>query len=245
MTERRYSEDEVAAIFERAVEAQQAVRRQLSPGEGMTLADLRAIGEEVGIPQELVDEAALSLDQQGKEATGLFLGLPLRVGRTVDLGRKLTDDEWERLVVDLRETFDARGSVRSDGSLKQWTNGNLQALLEPTATGHRLRMKTMMGSARGAMTAGLGLVGTSVVLLGIAAAGVGSMAEALATTGSLMIAGAGMFVLGAARLPSWAKTRRRQMEGVAARLALGADAAPKAIESSDEDAPSSEGGRSA
>jgi hypothetical protein len=182
MNERRYSEDEVSAIFERAAEAQQAVRRTLSPGEGLTLTDLQAIGREVGIPAELVDLAARSVDQQGRDESRTLLGLPVGVGRTVDLGRRLTDDAWERLVVDLRETFDARGAMRSDGSLRQWTNGNLQALLEPTPTGH--------------------------------------VAEALAGTGSLMGFGAALFALGAARLPGWARTRRRQMEGVAARLAL-------------------------
>jgi len=32
------------------------------------------------------------------------------VGRTVDLERRLTDAEWDQLVVDLRETFDAAHS---------------------------------------------------------------------------------------------------------------------------------------
>ncbi|MFI5279478.1 MAG: hypothetical protein ACHQU1_03200 [Gemmatimonadales bacterium] len=219
MTERRYSEEEVAAIFERATEAQQAVRRQLPPGTGMTLADLRAIGHEVGIPAELVDQAARSIEQHGAVATRSFLGLPVGVGRTVELGRKLTDDEWDRLVVDLRETFDARGSIRTDGSLRQWTNGNLQALLEPTATGHRLRLRTVMGSARGMMTLGLGLLGVSATVV-IASVVTGNLAGALAETGSLMVIGAGLFTVGAARLPAWSRTRRRQMEGVAARLAL-------------------------
>jgi len=221
MTERRYSEDEVSTIFERAAEAQQAVRRMLPPGgEGMSLAELRTIGHEVGIPAELVDQAARSLDQPGTpSATRKFLGLPLGVGRTVELGRRLTDDEWDRLVVDLRETFDARGTVRQDGSLKQWTNGNLQVLLEPSATGHRLRMKTLMGSARASMTMGLFALGTSGALV-LAAATKGNFAEGLATMGALMIAGAAMFTIGAARLPGWAKTRLKQMEGIAARLAL-------------------------
>jgi hypothetical protein len=225
MAERRFSEDEVSAIFERAAEAQQAVRRQLPAGEGMTLADLRAIGREVGIPPELVDQAARSMDQQGRPGTRTFLGLPIGVGRTVDLGRKLSDEEWDQLVVDLRETFDARGTVRSDGSLRQWTNGNLQALLEPTPTGHRLRLRTVMGAARGMMMAGLSLFGVSAVSV-IAAAVSGHAAEALAATGSMLAIGAGLFTVGAARLPLWARTRRRQMEGVAARLALAADAPP-------------------
>ena len=58
MTEPRYNEEEVAAIFERAAEAQQTARRHLPPGEGMTLADLQEIGREVGIPPELVAQAA-------------------------------------------------------------------------------------------------------------------------------------------------------------------------------------------
>lgn len=228
MPERRYSEDEVAAIFERATEAQQAVRRQLPAGEGMSLADLQAIGREVGIPPELVDQAARSMDQQGKPATRTFLGLPIGVGRTVELGRKLTDEEWDRLVVDLRETFDARGTVRSDGSLRQWTNGNLQALLEPSATGHRLRLKTVMGQARGLMTAGVAMVAASGATV-IASISSGHVAAALAQTGSVLAIGAGLFAIGAVRLPLWARERRRQMEGVAARLALGSESTTKEL----------------
>ena len=225
MTERRFSEDEVSAIFERAAEAQQAVRRQLPAGEGMTLADLRAIGREVGIPAELVDQAARSMDQQGKPTTRTFLGLPIGVGRTVELGRKLSDEEWDRLVVDLRETFDARGTVRADGSLRQWTNGNLQALLEPTATGHRLRLRTVMGAARNMMTMGAGVLASTATVVIVSAAN-GHLAQALAASGSLLAVGAGLFAVGAVRLPLWARQRRRQMEGVAARLALAAEAPP-------------------
>jgi hypothetical protein len=87
MSERRYTDEEVATIFERAA------------------------------------------------------GLPIGVGRTVELDRPRSDSDWERLVADLRETFEARGMVRYDGPFRQWTNGNLQALIEPTPSGHRLRWK--------------------------------------------------------------------------------------------------------
>ncbi len=46
------------------------------------------------------------------------LGLPIGVARTVDLNRRLTDEEWERLVVQLREVFNARGRTRTEGSLR-------------------------------------------------------------------------------------------------------------------------------
>ena len=219
MTDRRYSEEEVAAIFERATEAQQSARRHLAPGEGMTLADLQEIGRDVGIPSDLVVEAARSLDRAGREAGRSFLGLPIGVGRTIELDRQLTDEEWEHLVVDLRETFDARGLVRTDGSLKQWTNGNLQALLEPTPSGHRLRLRTVNANARALMLVGAALAGfTSVVMIGAAVAG--DLTGAIAAVGTIWAVGLGMFGLGAIRLPTWARTRREQMEGVAGRLAL-------------------------
>ncbi len=220
MTDRRYSEDEVAAIFERAAEAQHTARRQLPPGEGMTLAELQSIGREVGIPPELVADAARSIEQGPRSASRTFLGLPIGVGRTIDLDRRLTDDEWDRLVVDLRETFDARGSVRADGSFRQWTNGNLQALLEPTTAGHRLRLKTVKGDARAFMAGGLAMVGLGAgMLIARVVAGAGD-AGALSAMAFLAASGIAMFGAGALRVPSWARLRRRQMDGVAARLAL-------------------------
>ena len=221
MTDRRYSEEEVAAIFERAAEAQKTARRQLLPGEGMMLADLQEIGREVGLPPELVAQAARSMDQGGRPSSKAFLGLPIGVGHTIDLDRRLSDEEWEHLVVDLRETFDARGTVRYDGTFRQWTNGNLQALLEPTATGHRIRLRTVKGNSRAMMSAGLGLFGAMGALVVALAVG-GGLGEAGSLTGVGFLAamGLGMFGIGAMSLPGWARARRRQMEAVAARLAL-------------------------
>lgn len=220
MTERRYNEDEVAEIFARATEAQQGDHRQLASGSGMTLAELQEIGREVGIPSEAVARAVRSLEEGRPLATRRFLGFPLSVGRVVELGRTLSEEEWERLVVDLRDTFDARGRLRSEGSFRQWTNGNLQALLEPTPTGHRLRMRTTNGNARSWMTVGLVMVGTSLaaVLVNLVGGGVDAGTLRAVTMASLM--GLGAFSVGALRLPAWARLRRRQMDDITSRLLL-------------------------
>ena len=222
MTERRFNEEEVAAIFEHAAEAQQAARRQLPSGEGMTLADLQEIGREVGLSPELIAQAARSVAQGGRSTSRHFLGFPIGVGRTVDLGRKLTDAEWDRLVVDLRETFDARGTLRQEGSFRQWTNGNLQALLEPSGDGHRLRLRTLKGDARTLMIAGLGFVGVATAAV-IESFARGRAVEA-GEFGFFAMIGAVLFAIGALRLPGWARLRRRQMEEVAARVASVTDA---------------------
>src|SRR5437868_13799835 len=113
MAERRYSDEESAAILKLAAERQQLTSGgDITPADagssdtGMTLGEVQSIAREVGIPADLVAQAASSLDKVGRPAVRRYLGLPIGVGRTVSLQRTLTQAEWERLVVDLRETFD-------------------------------------------------------------------------------------------------------------------------------------------
>jgi len=226
MSERRYNEAEVAAIFKRATEAQPFGEQNLLPsGEGMTLSQLQDIGREVGISAEQVAQAATAIDRAGRTTSRRLLGLPIGVGRTIDLGRKLSDEEWERVVVDLRETFDARGNLRAEGSLRQWTNGNLQALLEPTATGHRIRLRTLKGDALRLMTVGVAMLGIASAEFVIAMVRGGDQGM-VSSLGILATLGVGILGLGAARVPGWARIRRRQMEDIAARIATVASSPP-------------------
>lgn len=225
MPERRYSEEEVAKIFEQAAENQQSTKRQLAPAEGMTLADLQEIGRDVGISPALVAEAAKSLDTPTRQKTRSLLGLPIGVGRTIELGRRLSPAEWDRLVVDLRETFDARGVVKSEGNFKQWTNGNLQVLVEPTATGDRVRLQTIKGSARSAVVGGFALLGTASVMTLIN--GVSGLApDSLGMILAFALGGLAMLGIPLVQLPGWARERRLQMEGIASRLAASTEASP-------------------
>ena len=221
MPERRYSDKEIAAIFRAASEAPAAPQGQsdVPADEGLTLADLQAIGREVGIAPEAVVHAARALDAQVGAAGGArtFLGLRIGVSRTVSLNRRLTDEEWERLVVQLREVFNARGRTRSDGSLRQWTNGNLQVLLEPTATGDRLRFGTVHGAARGAIGMGLATLGVTAVVTIVSALS-GTLTSALPGISFLAAAGATFIGMGALRLPRWARIRQRQMDALAAQV---------------------------
>jgi hypothetical protein len=224
MNERRYTDDEVAAIFERAATEQPAAPRQLAPAEGLTLAQLHDIGREVGISAELVTRAAQSLRQVAPPVSRSVLGLPLRVGHTVELPRRLTDGEWEQVVADLRDTFQASGSLRYDGSFREWSNGNLSVMLEPTPTGHRVRMQTMNAGLRELMAVGLVLTGLGT-FLSIVMVGAGK-AKGLTVSGFFLVIGLGAMGFGAFRLRGWARLRQRQMEALAGRIALMAESPP-------------------
>lgn len=222
MTDRRYNEDEVAAIFERATEAQQTRQHQLPSGEGMTLTELQAIGREVGISPEQLAQAARAIELGGQPTSRHFMGLPVGVGLTVDLDRNLTDEEWERVVVDLRQTFDARGTLTREGTLRQWSNGNLHVYLEPGTTGHRLRLRTFKSDARGWIVGGVAMLGFAVAaLMAATLRGVIDDVGFLAAVGVLGTAGAAMAGSVALRLPGWARLRREQMRQVASRTATG------------------------
>lgn len=219
MTERRYDDDEVAEIFQKAAEGPQALTRHAGGDAGMTLAELQEIGREAGLSPEAVASAAQSLELRPQAGVRRYLAMPIQVERAIDLPRRVTEAEWERLVVRLRETFNARGTVSANGSFRQWTNGNLQALLEPTATGHRLRLSTKRASSIFSMNMGIGMIGMGAVMaiVGAIAGHLGEMWYGAAMMSSL---GAATFAVGGLRLPSWARRRAGQMEAITSQLAL-------------------------
>ena len=222
MSERQYNREEVTAIFERASETERGTLPRSADGTGLTLAALQDIGREVGISAESIALAAQSLDQVGRMASARLLGLPIGVGQSVEFPRKITEGEWEALVADLRTTFKARGAVRYDGPFRQWTNGNLQALLEPTPEGHRLRLQTMNGGARTMMIAG-GVVfaGSAAMLIATAASGALAASGSATGLGFTAAMGLGMFAAGAMRVPAWARRRKAQIAEIIARLTAG------------------------
>jgi hypothetical protein len=232
MADRRYNDTEIAAIFRAASEGPASPHPEVPRDEGLTLADLQAIGAEVGIAPEGIVRAAYGLDVN-RGAARTFLGLPLGVSRTVNLNRRLTDDEWERLVVQLRDVFDARGATRSDGSLRQWTNGNLQVLLEPTESGHRLRFRTRHGGAQASLAMGFVALGTAAVVALVSGIN-GTFPEAISGITVLAAAGSAFVAIGALRLPRWARLRGRQMDALAAQVASSPSASIEKRSSSPE-----------
>ena len=222
MTERRYGEEEVREIFARASRAGEEtslvpVHERDRGDEGLTLEALQAIGGEAGLSPDRVARAAAALNADPEIVPRRrLLGLPTTAGRIVDLPREATAREWQFLVSELRTTFDAKGEVRAEGGIREWSNGNLHAVLEQTKDGHRLRLGTAKREETVGMiimgATGLGMAGfLSIVLIADGKAGAPMIMPAMFGLG-----GVAALVAAALRLPRWASERERQMEHIAA-----------------------------
>jgi hypothetical protein len=224
--ERTFREEEVAEIFEAAARRGPGSTALTSP-EGLTLAELQAIGREVGLAPAHIAEAAAAVELRRGALRRNDLGMTVSVGRTVDLPRAPTDREWEMLVADLRETFRARGRVGTRGDVREWNNGNLHAYVEPTLDGYRLRLGTTKGDAVGLNRMGAtGLVVALVSLLFMFLTG--ALPESAFVPMLLSAMGGAALAYNALRLPGWAQEREAQMERVAARAKVLLGAAPGA-----------------
>jgi len=214
--ERRYGEDEVAEIFEAAANPRGPGRALTSTG-GFSLAELQAIGGEAGIAPERIADAAAALDlRRGVAPRRTHLGMPVSVGRTVELPRAPTDREWELLVAELRETFGAHGKESSQGGLRAWRNGNLHAYVEPTDSGHRLRLGTVKSNGIALGRVGVTAFLAALVMFVFLLAG-GEVGDSIIVAGLFGAMGAVALGTNALRLPRWADEREDQMERIAAR----------------------------
>ena len=217
--ERKYREEEVKEIFDLAVTRDDVGRPTVSDEGGLTLAELQEIGLEVGVEPRRIAEAALALDTRREVLPRqISLGMPISVGRVIELPRAMTDREWDIVVGELRETFGARGKVMSHGGVREWTNGNLHAFLEPTATGHRLRLRTHKGSAMALNRIGVAGLAMGLILFTLfLATGRTPVAMELAMIVSVGL-GAGALASNMLTLPGWAREREGQMEYIAGRV---------------------------
>jgi hypothetical protein len=231
-TSRRFDEHETSRILEQAsrIDVDESFGEAFDESKanggavqprsvhGLTLAELQSIGEEAGISAAAVARAANAIargDHLPPERQSLW-GLPVGVARTVAFDRRVTDAEWERMVVLFRRTFGATGVVRGEGSLREWGNGRLRASLEPTAQGgHQLRLSTTKGDA-----SMFNILGTIFSALGLSMVGLVAIKTGFdpsaAWFGPVAIAAGGLlaFARNAVVLPRWFTERAAQMSTI-------------------------------
>lgn len=144
MSERRFTDREVARILQRATELD---RDQEAPatGRGLTLAQLREVGAEAGIPPDLVSRAAGELERRALPRPTTLLGSPLAKRQTRSIPASLPREAMARLVRTVDERVPAQGTaVEALGSVR-WTSQDRflsrQIALEPTENETLIRVE--------------------------------------------------------------------------------------------------------
>ncbi|MBL0173303.1 MAG: hypothetical protein IPP90_21975 [Gemmatimonadaceae bacterium] len=211
--ERRYQDHEIRQILDLAIGEEDGPAQSPSAADGLTLLDLQEVGREVGVPPERMTQAVAVFERHGEAVPrGTTIGLPTSVERIVPLPRNLSDHEWELLIAELRTTFGGSGVATSQGGLREWRHGRLQAFIEPTATGHRLRMTDVNAAIGGIVLGGFVLAFAlliQLVLINNPTAGLRFAAPAF-----FALFGGGLALGSAISLPRWARKQEKRMEHI-------------------------------
>ncbi len=215
MATRRYGSDEVREILALATTGDSQGRALPAESDGLTLDELQQIAGEAGIEPSRITQAAARLDSRGQVApVRRSFGMPIGVSRVVDLPREPTDREWEQMITGFRSTFGVPGHAVTSGGLREWSHGNLHIAVEPTATGHQLRLATLKGDAASLNALGL-VLGGMAVLMGAIIAANGKPGKSLVIVGMFGGMALAAWAANLIRLPRWARERERQMEALA------------------------------
>ena len=215
--ERRYGDEEAREIFAIASRGDTTGVPAVAAHQGLTLAELQAVAREAGLEPARVAEAALTVDARHEALPRTrTLGLPTGVGRIVPLPEQPSEREWELIVAELGHTFGGLSKVSSAGNLRQWSNGEVHAFLEPTERGYRLRLTADQSALLSVGAAGGVVTGMAAMIFGVMAES-GKLGKGFFVPIFLMLVGLLLLGRSVVRLPAWAREREQQMERVAAR----------------------------
>jgi hypothetical protein len=227
--DRRYSEAELHAIFERAAKRQEEAQRAEAASRGaLTLAELQEIGAASGIDPAHVAAAAAELSVPPRDDVHTFLGAPTEVERTRVIPSDVSDEEWARIVAEVRRTFDDDGSIGQIGQMREWTavkrtSNNagtaMRLTLEPAEGGGT--RATLRQSARetaktiGIVTAVHGAMALLFLALGFAA-------DPELFVAAVLMGGVALALVGGVRgwLGYWGPKQEDRFDGVLDRIEL-------------------------
>ncbi len=119
MDERRFSDRQVREILKRAVE--EVPTKALASGDGLTLAELKEVGAEVGIDADRMERAVRSLEGDRPTPARRILGASnvLNVERSVR--GELGEDDSVDVLASIRRHYGKPGKVSEVGGGLEWS----------------------------------------------------------------------------------------------------------------------------
>lgn len=212
---RRFDDEEVSRILERAAELQH--RAPLAPREtaGMTLAELEQVAVEAGIDPQHVRDAAAALERPASVAGGAVLGAPMRLELERVVDGEISPAAYEALAETIRQTISSQGYVSTVGKSFEWNSANPQRALRVTITpraGRTVirieeRFGNLVGGLFGGIVGGVGGGGGGTAL-GVIGGAFHNLGLALATAGAMLV---GSFLLARTIFRGMVRQRTRQL----------------------------------
>jgi hypothetical protein len=143
MSERRYSDDEVALILRKATEAG-APSGGSRDRDGVTLEELKEIGGEVGIEPAAIDAAARHVAMVRIQEKGGLLGASLTPGYEVTVPGRTSPEKLRDAVAVIRRAMGRQGIVHAEFEGLEWQArdmlGGRYVSLQPGADGTHVRV---------------------------------------------------------------------------------------------------------
>lgn len=120
LDERKFTDQEVRKILKKAVE--KTPSRALAKGEGISLADLRSIGEEVGIDPDRVEDAARAVALGGAQRSFSILGVPRILNFTRKVKGELDPADVPEVLTLIRKTMGQQGEAEEIMGSLEWSS---------------------------------------------------------------------------------------------------------------------------
>jgi hypothetical protein len=116
---RLYSEKEIAALFRRASELQNAETAGTAPG--LSFSEVERIARDLGIDPRYVEAAAMDLRAGGSPAEKRSLiGAPVLIEGGRLASKDVSDEQWESMVQECRRAFGQTGRTEQRGRTMEW-----------------------------------------------------------------------------------------------------------------------------
>ncbi|MBW8768185.1 MAG: hypothetical protein JF589_00340 [Gemmatimonadetes bacterium] len=197
--ERRYTEEELALILNRAAERQEGVQ---ASAPRYTLADIQEIAAGAGIAPEHVSSVAAALGDARAPSGGGVLGAPHRFRFEESIEGELADDVIGELFDLVRRTLGAQGAVTEALGTVEWKGRDTMgwSYVSVARRGGRTTIGVLSLRTDAAGVAG-SLAGTGAVLGSL---GLGAAAVSLVSVAAPIAAATG---IGAALGGVWIATR--------------------------------------
>lgn len=136
MSEKKYTEVEIAALLNRAAKLQAS--DSATAEEGLTLDEVKQAAAEAGIDPRYVEIASATAADHRQDYAGIAIGL----ARSLVVPGQLTDGLWDQMVTVFTREFESVGATSILDGRREWTSAGIRIFAEQSDDKILLRAET-------------------------------------------------------------------------------------------------------